>query len=97
MNTTVAAGVSAVLYSTTIQIGNSGTPTEYAIKMVSDNYATRVSKLAATTNRATGSGVQTSTEYGVIHTSTDDILTVTLQVKTHLHPMTLLRMIIERL
>ena len=77
VNTTVAAGVSAVLYSTTIQIGNSGTPTEYAIKMVSDNYATRVSKLAATTNRATGSGVQTSTEYGVIHTSTDDILTVT--------------------
>jgi hypothetical protein len=77
-NTTVAAGVSAVLYSTTIQVGNSGTPTEYAIKMVnSSNYSTRVSKVVATTNRATGSGAQTSTEYGIIHTSSEDILSVT--------------------
>lgn len=77
-NTTVTAGNSAVIYSTTIQVGNSGTPTEYAIKMVnSENSATRVSKLIVTTNRATGSGAETSTEYGVIHTSTDDILSVT--------------------
>ena len=76
-NTVVTAGVSAVIYSTTIQVGNSGTPTEYAIKMVnSSNNSTRVSKMVATTNRATGSGAQTSTEYGIIHTSSEDLLTV---------------------
>ena len=76
-NTVVTAGVSAVIYSTTIQVGNSGTPTEYAIKMVnSSNNSTRVSKLVATTNRATGSGAQTSTEFGIIHTSSEDLLTV---------------------
>ena len=76
-NTVVTAGVSAVIFSTTIQVGNSGTPTEYAIKMVnSSNNSTRVSKLVATTNRATGSGAQTSTEFGIIHTSSEDLLTV---------------------
>ena len=76
-NTVVTAGVSAVIFSTTIQVGNSGTPTEYAIKMVnSSNNSTRVSKMVATTNRATGSGAQTSTEYGIIHTSSEDLLTV---------------------
>ena len=76
-NTVVTAGVSAVIFSTTIQVGNSGTPTEYAIKMVnSSNNSTRVSKMVATTNRATGSGAQTSTEFGIIHTSSEDLLTV---------------------
>lgn len=77
-NTTVAANVSAVIYSTTIVAENSATPTEYAIKMVdADTKATRVSKLLVTTTVTSGSGTETSTEYGNIFTGSTDILSVT--------------------
>lgn len=77
VNTNVTAGVSAVIYSTTIVGENSATPTEYAIKMVdNDTKATRVSKLLVTTSVQSGSGVETSTEYGIIHTSSSDLITV---------------------
>ena len=77
-NTSVTAGTSAVIYSTTIVAENSGTPTEYAIKMVdADTKATRVSKLLVTTQVQSGSGSETSTEYGNIFTGSSDILSVT--------------------
>ena len=86
--TTMTSNVSAILYSITIS-DEDDDPTEYVIKFTDDSTKhSRVSKMLLTT-QWTASAVEvdgfwdkgsvTYTEYGTIHTSTNDMLTLTVQ------------------
>jgi hypothetical protein len=79
--TTLTNGSSGILYTITIN-DEDDDPTEYVVKYTDDSSKhTRVSKLLLTTQFLSGTGSVSYTEYGVLHTSSNDLFT-SLTVET---------------
>ncbi len=76
---TMSASLSGVMYQ--IQINDEDDdPTEYVIKYTDDTTKhSRVGKVLLTTQFLSGEGSVTWSEYGVIHTSSSDLLTVSVE------------------
>lgn len=77
--TTLSASLSSVI--TTIKINDEDDdPVEFAIKMTdSSSKHTRVSKMLLTTRFVSGSGDFVYSEYGTIHTSTNDLMSLSVE------------------
>ena len=76
--TSMTNGTSAIMYQILIN-DEDDDPTEYVIKYTdASTKHSRVGKIFLTTRFLSGAGSVTFSEYGVLHTSSNDILTVTV-------------------